>query len=157
MTDMNSGKQDNGILKRDVRGRVRTSVRHREMLLDEFERSGLSGPKFSEVAGVCYQTFASWMLKRRRARGDYDSSSVPLTARKADGGPALMRWVEAETGIADGTAGVSKRSPDPESGAVIPLTVKLAGGMTVEVSHESQLPLVAELARLLGVHSPKPC
>ena len=69
MTNINSGKQDNGILIRDVRGRVRTSVRQREALPDEFERSGLSGPRFSKVAGVCYQTFAAWMLRRRRARG----------------------------------------------------------------------------------------
>ena len=125
--------------------------------MDEFERSGLSGPKFSQVSGVCYQTFASWMLKRRRARGEYDSSSVPLTARKADCGPALMRWVEAETGITDGSAGVSNRSLDPESGAVIPLTVKLGGGVTVEVCHEGQLSLVVELARRLNSHFEKPC
>ena len=40
MTDMDSGRPDDGILKRDARGRVRTSVRQREAILDEFERSG---------------------------------------------------------------------------------------------------------------------
>jgi len=152
MTDMNSGKQDNGILKRDVRGRVRTSVRQREMLLDEFERSGLSGPKFSEVAGVCYQTFAGWMRRRRRTRGDRDLSAVPVRTQP---GPALVRWVEAETGFADaaGEAAELKR----QDGPVMPLTVKLAGGVSVEVSHESQLSLVAELARVLGAHFAKPC
>ena len=155
MTDINSVKQDRGILKRDIRGRVRTSVRQREALLNEFERSGLSGPKFSQVAGVCYQTFAAWMLKRRRARGDYDGSSVPLAARKADCGPALVRWVEAETGMPDGAGNGPDRTPDP--GPAMALTVRMAGGVVVELSHESQLPLVVELARQLGANSAKPC
>ena len=152
MTDSDSGRSRNAILKRDVKGRVRTGARHREMLLDEFERSGLSGPKFSEVAGVCYQTFAGWMRKRRRTRGERDLSAVPVRAQP---GPSLVRWVEAETGFPDaaGQAAELKRQDDP----AMPLTVKLAGGVTVEVSHESQLSLVAELARQLGAHSPKPC
>ena len=71
MTDSDSRRRDVEFLKRDARGRVRTSVRQREAILDEFERSGLSGPKFSQVSGVCYQTFGGWMLKRSRAPGDY--------------------------------------------------------------------------------------
>ncbi len=112
MTDIDSGGPDHGILKRDSRARVRTSVRQREAILDEFERSGLSGPKFSQVSGVCYQTFASWMLKRRRARGDYYLSSVKIAAPGAPPGPALLHWVEAETGVSDGTGSESKRRPD---------------------------------------------
>jgi hypothetical protein len=34
------------ILKTDARGRVATPVARREELLDEFERSGLSGAEF---------------------------------------------------------------------------------------------------------------
>lgn len=44
------GKQS--LLKTDVRGRVRTPVERREALLDEFERSGLGGPKFAALVGV---------------------------------------------------------------------------------------------------------
>ncbi len=57
------------MLKTDVLGRVKTSVRQREAMLDEFERSGLSGTKFAAVVGVKYQTFASWVQKRRKATG----------------------------------------------------------------------------------------
>ena len=38
----------------------------REKLLEEFERSGISGPQFSAVAGVKYQTLAGWARKRRQ-------------------------------------------------------------------------------------------
>ncbi len=55
------------ILKTDVLGRVKTGARQRERVLDEFERSGLSGMKFAAVAGINYQTFASWVQKRRSA------------------------------------------------------------------------------------------
>ena len=50
MTNIDSRGPNHGILKKDARGRVHTSVRQREAILDEFERSGLSGPKFSQVA-----------------------------------------------------------------------------------------------------------
>jgi len=54
------------ILKQDRQGRVMTSAARREELLDEFERSGLSGPRFAVLAGIKYQTFATWARKRRR-------------------------------------------------------------------------------------------
>jgi hypothetical protein len=59
------------ILKRDVLGRVTISKERREALLDEFERSGLKGLPFARLVGVNYQSFASWIQKRRRERGDY--------------------------------------------------------------------------------------
>jgi hypothetical protein len=96
MTDSDSGKAGTKILKRDAVGRVRTSVRQREALMDAYERSGLSGPKFAKVSGVCYQTFACWMQKRRRARGDYASSAVLAPSAQAGGGRSLIRRVEAE-------------------------------------------------------------
>lgn len=157
MTDIDSGGPDGGILKRDARGRVRTSVRQREAILDEFERSGLSGPKFSQVSGVCYQTFAGWMLQRRRARGDDDLASRRGSVRRSEPGPALLRWVEAETGVSNGPGSGSKRGPDVESGAPIVLTVRMAEGVVAEVGHEAQLSLVVELARRLNAHSAKPC
>ena len=57
------------VLKQDVLGRVKTPKARREQLLDEFERSGLPGLKFAELAGIKYQTFATWAQKRRRQRG----------------------------------------------------------------------------------------
>jgi hypothetical protein len=59
------------ILKRDALGRVSHTAQQREALLDEFERSGMKGLPFARMAEVNYQTFASWIQKRRRARGDY--------------------------------------------------------------------------------------
>jgi len=39
------------VLKTDTRGRVRVPVERREALLDEFEKSGMSGAKFARLAG----------------------------------------------------------------------------------------------------------
>ncbi len=49
------------VLKTDVLGRVKTGAGQREAILDEFERSGLSGTKFAAVAGIKYATLASWV------------------------------------------------------------------------------------------------
>ena len=50
--------QDQKLMTTDVRGRVRIPDERREALLDEFERSGLSGVKFAQLAGVKYPTFS---------------------------------------------------------------------------------------------------
>jgi hypothetical protein len=67
MTDMLQA--DVAVLKTDGVGRIRTPVARRESLLDEFERSGLSGPKFAALAGIKYQTLAGW-ARKRRGRGN---------------------------------------------------------------------------------------
>ena len=56
------------IIKTDSRGRLRMPAERRESLLDEFERSGLSGAKFAELMGLKYPTFADWVQRRRRQR-----------------------------------------------------------------------------------------
>ena len=84
MTDMLKTK--GAVLKIDEVGRVRTPAERRESLLDEFERSGLSGPKFAALAGIKYQTFAAWAAKRRRQR-------LSVTAPAKPAAPA--RWLEA--------------------------------------------------------------
>jgi hypothetical protein len=51
----------------------------REALLDEFERSGMTGQVFAQWAGVNYTTFANWRQKRRRKEAtDPAGPSVPL-------------------------------------------------------------------------------
>jgi hypothetical protein len=56
--------------KRDVPGRGTLPASQREALLDEFDRSGMIGRPCAKLLGVNYPTFASWIQKRRRARGD---------------------------------------------------------------------------------------
>jgi hypothetical protein len=55
---------------------VKTTKARREQLLDEFERSGLPGLKFAELAGIKYQTFATWAQKRRCQRGGYVAGKI---------------------------------------------------------------------------------
>jgi DNA-binding transcriptional regulator YiaG len=70
------------VLKTDVLGRVKTPKEGREVLLDEFEKSGLTGQKFAAVVGIKYQTFATWAQKRRRQRGSYPTAKVLVKTPK---------------------------------------------------------------------------
>ena len=47
------------VLKTDVLGRVRVKPEHREQILDDFERSGMSGRAYAKLHGIHQQTFAS--------------------------------------------------------------------------------------------------
>ncbi len=61
MTDMNEV-----ILKADRRGRLRYTAGQKQALVDAYEASGLSGPRFASLHGVNYQTLVSWLKKRRQ-------------------------------------------------------------------------------------------
>ncbi|SHK46219.1 hypothetical protein SAMN02745181_3844, partial [Rubritalea squalenifaciens DSM 18772] len=69
MTSTNS--PGNPLIKTDCIGRVRLDKKHREALLDTFEKSPLSGTKFAALHGVKYQTFATWVQNRKRERDEY--------------------------------------------------------------------------------------
>jgi len=57
------------LVKTDVLGRMNRTHEQRQRILDEYERSGLSGPKFAALCGVKYQRFANWLQRRNlRAR-----------------------------------------------------------------------------------------
>lgn len=127
MTDMQ--QSDGAILKTDDKGRVRTPAARRESLLDEFERSGLSGPKFAALAGIKYQTFAGWSLRRRKRAGHH------APAKRAD----PVRWLEAVVGQAQ-----TAMAPGPAS-----LVLQLPGGARVELAQAEQAPLAAALLRSL--------
>jgi hypothetical protein len=76
---MNTTPADETILKTDVLGRVKTPKERREQVLDEFERSGLSGKKFAALVGIKYPTLATWWAET------FDQTSVfksKLTARR---------------------------------------------------------------------------
>jgi hypothetical protein len=132
MTNLING--EGAILKTDERGRVQTPAARRESLLDEFERSGLSAVKFAALAGVKYQTFAAWWLRRRRQRGDGQ------TAAPAAGS---VRWLEAVV-----TSAPSSGGPTPAG-----VVVRLPGGVCVEVADFPQVALAAALVKALG----QPC
>jgi transposase-like protein len=72
------------ILVQDTLGRVRTPREKREQILDEYERSGMSGAAFAALAGVKYPTLASWIQQRRR-----NGAAASLATA------ATVRWVEA--------------------------------------------------------------
>ncbi|HRT56876.1 MAG TPA: hypothetical protein P5038_09640 [Candidatus Paceibacterota bacterium] len=59
------------LIKTDVLGRVHHTAEQRERILNEFERSGWSGPKFAFLVGVKYQTLAGWLQVCKRQRRAY--------------------------------------------------------------------------------------
>jgi hypothetical protein len=128
MTDMTP--TDEVVIKADVLGRVRTSRERREQLLDEFERSGLTGQKFAEVVGIKYQTFATWAQKRRRQQGAY-----PAMRR-----PKQLRWLEA----------VVEEKPSGGDKNPLPLVLELPGGAKVQITDARQAALAAVLLRTLA-------
>jgi hypothetical protein len=120
-------KADGDVIKTDGKGRVRMPAVQREKLLEEFERSGISGPQFAAVVGVKYQTLAGWARKRRRRReagGTPEVKSITATG-----------WLEA---VVDGAP------------AFTPLILQLPGGVRVEVAEAKQAALAAVLVRALA-------
>ncbi len=55
---MTSMISDIEVFKQDARGRVRVQGERGESLLDEFDRSGVSGAQFARLAGIRYSTLA---------------------------------------------------------------------------------------------------
>jgi transcriptional regulator with XRE-family HTH domain len=118
------------VIKTDVRGRMRVSTERRESLLFEFEKSGLSGKKFAELAGIKHQTFANWLQKRRLG---------PSPVKPTDS----IRWLEAVVEKA-------KTSGLPNTPVLI---VALPGGARLEIVDAHQAALAALLLRSLA----QPC
>ena len=121
------------ILRSDVRGRVLTPRDRREALLAEFDRSGLSAKRFTEVSGIKYQTFAGWLHCRRR-KGLSPGSSGENAAQK-------VAWLEAVVRESQGVTGSSG------------LVLHLPGGVRAEITSSQHLGLAVALVRALE----KPC
>jgi hypothetical protein len=134
---------DETILRMDGRDRVRTPIERREALLDEFERSGLSGMRFAKLAGIKYATFANWIQKRRRARkvspGDPDQggSGCEEVPRSAP-----VRLFEAFAQASAGSDG---------------LQIELPGGARLRVDSPGQARLAAEVLRMISSPGVRPC
>jgi len=132
MTD--SEKATRGILKSDRRGRVRSTAAHRLAVLEQFERSGLSGPVFARVAGIAYQTFASWRHKHKR-------DAVALRSEVSGG--RSVRLVEAVM--------TSPMCLEPASGGS--LRINLPGGASMAIAEPMQVALAAQLIQALASSS----
>jgi hypothetical protein len=123
------------LIKTDVLGRMHRTCEQRQQILNEYERSGLSGPKFAALCGVKYQTFASWLQRRKRERN--------LLANRPcrPGATKKVQWLEARLQPGD----------QPPSGTG--LLVHLPGGARAEITHPQHIGLAAALVRALE----KPC
>jgi len=133
----NTTTADEVVIKTDVLGRVKTPAARRESLLDEFERSGLSGTKYAALVGIKYPTFANWVQQRRRC-GDQvvPQRGLPASRNK-------VRWLEAVVEPAQNPGGQSQPV----------LVLSLPGGARVEIGDLQQIALAAALVRALQ----KPC
>lgn len=126
-------KGDEVVLKTDGLGRVKTPAARRESLLDEFERSGLSGAKFAALTGVKYQTFAAWALRRRKQ----NAAPAKVPAPPAD----PVRWLEAV---------LAPVATNPGSPRQTPVILQLPGGARLELADIQQVVLAAALLRALA-------
>lgn len=121
-----SGLSSLELLKTDLLGRVRVPPSKREAILDAFEQSGMSGQAFAEYVGVKYPTFATWVQKRKKARGEYFE---PKAVK------APLALVEA----------VLEREESPSG----PLEVEAPGGLKVRIARRDDIALAVELLRAL--------
>jgi hypothetical protein len=127
MTDIQ--KSEGAIIKTDTQGRVQTPAARRESLLDEFERSGLSGTKFAALVGIKYQTFAAWAARRRKLAG----AKAPVKPVEQ------VRWLEA----------VVEQAQSSVKPKALSLMLHLPGGARLELADVKQAPLAAALLRSL--------
>ena len=132
-----TGNSESLILKSDVRGRVLTPLHRRQELLEEFERSGLSGPKFAALAGIKYTTFAGWIHRQRMARSGSDAAKTS----KSKNPP--VEWLETVVSQAQAAGGYRASG----------LVLVLPGGVRAELTDQQHVALAAELVRALA----KPC
>ena len=123
------------VLKTDVLGRVKIAKGHREALLDAFERAGISGKAFARHHGVNYQTFASWIQKRRKERGSYPGMG--------GGSTEPLKLTLAEVELPSPVPPCASRTPLPFAEIVV------GDGLAVRVQEGVAMPFVAELIKAL--------
>ena len=88
------------ILSQDARGRVLVSRERRESLLEEYDRSGMSGVKFAQYVGMKYSTLAYWLQSRRRHRRR--EKLLLKAGAKTEAGQSNGGWIEAVVENASG-------------------------------------------------------
>jgi len=127
---MTSTTDEETILKADALGRVRMPKEKRELILDRFEESGMTGQAFSKHIGVKYPTFASWIQKRRRERGEYRALEDPA----------------GETSISLFEAVVDQ----PSISSPCALELESVGGTRIRLERSEQIPMAVALLRQLS-------
>jgi transposase-like protein len=123
---------NDGILKADRRGRLSYSPEQRSAMVDAFQASGLSGPRFAALHGVKYQTLANWLQKRKREAAPV----APGLPR-----PAFLSFVPAEL------------QGMPNAGAA--MEILLPGGAKLSITAPGHVQFAAALIREL--EKPRPC
>lgn len=134
-------EQAGQILNQDARGRVLVTPERRESLLEEYDRSGMSGVRFAQYVGIKYTTLAYWLKRRRQQR----QREKLLREAGADPEPGRSngRWIEAvvDKNYKNGSAA---RAP---AGA---LRIYFAAGAYCQISSAAEVALAAELLGRLG-------
>jgi transposase len=127
------------ILSQDAQGRVLVSLERRELLLEQYDRSGMSGVKFAQYVGIKYSTLAYWLQSRRRHR---EREKLLMKAgAEMEPGRSNGAWIEAV---------VEKGSPPRVSTGA--LRIYFAGGAysPTQISSAGEAALAAELLGRLG-------
>ncbi len=89
------------------------------------QASGLSAAKFAALAGIRYQTFAAWSLRRRKQ----GAAKAPV------GSADPVRWLEA----------VVQEAQTPVTHKTSVVILRLPGGAQLELAYAKQVPLAAAL------------
>jgi hypothetical protein len=130
MTDTTSTTGTCQVLPVDTRGRVRVSAQRREVLLGQFDKSGMTGKRFAAFAGINYQTLCGWVQRRRKAAANQGSVMTE---------PRSLQWVEATV--------EGETAPAPRRGVLV---VHLNGWARMEIADPMSAALAAEVLRSLG-------
>ena len=140
-----TASDDDEILKVDALGRVWTKPERREAILDAFEQSGLPGTVFADQHGINYQTFATWMQKRRRKRGDYKMKATPrLKSKKLE----KRKPAESSSLMLTEVVVTEENSNSSVSTSHVPgLRVELPGGSVLVICDSGQMAMATELIR----------
>lgn len=138
------------ILRTDVLGRVQTPADLREAILDEFEKSGLSGTKFAKARGLKYPTFATWIQARRKVRSEYpllaqvapETSPTSASFRDGGGGKESFTFVELTR--------QQSEAPAPSQNGGDRLLIELGDKVKIHVQNDHHIIMAAKLIRSLS-------
>ena len=151
-------ESDSRLLKTDSLGRVTIPSKQREQMLDVFEQSSMSGAAFAKLHGVHVQTFATWIQKRRKARGDYDDPAIRRQLRM--GKKRVKREEATQQKAKPNPSTCEGKTPqynfielaiDPQHGMEFePVELVLPNGVILRMSSELQMGLVKKVIEQLS-------